>query len=405
MADTDSLSLFPPDAAAVRRISMLKLSAEVARSLAGIGRIVVEGEVVKPWRGPNGVIVFTLKDRTAQLAIRCPAGKKARCRVVAGERVAVTGLVQWLPERGQLQLVAEEVTPVGEGAIAAAIAEVRARLVADGLLDRPRRPLPRLPRLIGVVCGTEAAVQADIESVVAARFAGYPIEFLPTLVTGAGAADAIVRSLQFLDGRPEVDVIILARGGGDAAQLLPWSDEALCRAVAGCTTPVVSAIGHEGDRPLCDEVADLRCGTPSLAAGAVVPDRALLDAQIDALLAEARRALADRLERSTVRLAAVDRAGALRAGVVRAGDRLEHLRHRIDMLHPGRAVDAAAQRLAAEWRQVEALSPVRVLERGYAVVRSTLTGEVVRRPDQVGGGDEIDVQVAAGRFGARVEER
>jgi exodeoxyribonuclease VII large subunit len=389
----------------VRRISLLKLSAEVARSLAGIGRVVVEGEVVKPWRGPTGVIVFTLKDRAAQLTIRCPAGKKARCRVVPGERVAVTGLVQWLPERGQLQLMADEVVPVGEGAIAAAIAEVRARLGADGLLDRPRRPMPRLPRLIGVVCGTEAAVQADIESVVAARFPGYPIEFLPTLVSGAGAADAIVRSLQFLDGRPEVDVIILARGGGDAAQLLPWSDEALCRAVAGSATPVVSAIGHDGDRPLCDDVADLRCGTPSLAAGAVVPDRALLDAEIAALLLEARRALADRLERSTVRLAAVDRQGALRAGVTRAGDRLDHLRHRIDMLHPGRTAAAAAQRLAAEWRQVESLSPVRVLERGYAVVRTTDTGEVVRRADQVGAGDAVDVQVAAGRFGARVEER
>jgi len=385
-----------------RRVSLTRLAGEVARAVVAIGKVAVEGEVVKPWVGGNGLVIFTLKDRNAQIVVRCPAGRKNRCRVVAGERVQVTGQPEWVPERGQLQLSADEVVPVGEGAIAAMIAETRARLSAEGLLDRPRRPIPRLPARIGVVCGTDAAVQADIESVVAARFPGYPITFVPTLVTGSAASDAIIRSVQVLDEAPDVDVIILARGGGDGVQLLPWSDEALCRTLCSLTTPVVSAIGHDGDRPLCDDVADLRCGTPSLAADAVVPDRGALVAELASMRAVLDEAARRRVEAAAARLAAVDRDGALRAGVVTAARRLERVGDRLALLHPNRRVAEARERLAAEWRQVEALSPVRVLERGYAVVRRA-DGSVVRDVGMVAAGEVLDVQVAVGRMSTRVE--
>ena len=202
-----------------------------------------------------------------------PASHARRSRVVQGERVSVVGGLQWANDRGQLHLVAEEVAPVGAGAIAALIATTRQQLAAEGLLDRPRRPLPRLPAAIGVVCGADAAVRKDIESVAAARFPGYPLRFQETTVSGPGAALTIVEALAALVRRPGVEVVILARGGGDGPSLLPWSTEEVCRAVAACPVPVVSAIGHEADRPLCDEVADLRCGTPSLAATATIPDR------------------------------------------------------------------------------------------------------------------------------------
>jgi exodeoxyribonuclease VII large subunit len=208
--------------------------------------------------------------------------------------------------------------------------------------------------------------------------------------------------VQALDAAPDVDVIVLARGGGDGAQLLPWSDEALCRALCACTTPVVSAIGHEGDRPLCDEVADLRCGTPSLAAGAVVPDRALLLGDLAARRAAMDEVLRRRVDGAVARLGAVDRQGALRAGVSGAAGRLERAVGRLELLHPDRLLAVARDRLAAEWRQVEALSPVRVMERGYAVVRKA-DGAVVRRAGDVGVDETLDVQVAAGRIAARVE--
>src|SRR3954453_3670847 len=291
---------------AVRRVSLVKLSSEVARSISAIGRVQVEGEVHRPTRSGRGAIYFTLKDRAAQISVVCPAARAARCRAVAGERVAVTGTLGWSPDRGQLSFVADEVEPVGAGAIAAMIADARRSLAADGLLDRPRRPLPKLPRLIGVVCGTEAAVRADIESVVAVRFPGYPVEFTEVTVSGAGAVDAVVAALRWLDERPDVDVIVLARGGGDATQLLPFSSEDLCRAVCACRTPVVSAIGHEGDRPLCDEVADHRFGTPSLAAAAVVPSEEDLETGLVRLREAADAVLERRLEAATMRLAGID---------------------------------------------------------------------------------------------------
>ena len=225
----------------------------------------------------------------------------------------------WGNDRGQLVLEADEVDPIGEGAVAAMIAETRARLAAEGLLDRPRRPVPRLPRVIGVLCGSEAAVRKDIESVVAARFPGYPLAVEETTVSGPGAAVSIIDALQRLSCRPEVDVVVLARGGGDATALLPWSDEELCRAVAACPVPVVSAIGHESDRPLCDEVADLRFGTPSIAAHAVVPDRRKAGGRT-AGSGRGREASGAAGELGRERLKRAEVGGALAAGLERAGE-------------------------------------------------------------------------------------
>ena len=344
--------------------------------------------------------------------------------MVAGERVAVTGRLEWVNDWGQFQLLAEEVLPVGEGAIAAMIAEARRSLERDGLLTRPRRLVPQLPSVIGVICGHEAAVRADIESVVASRFPGYPVTFWETTVSGPGAVDNIVGAIDELDARPEIEVIILARGGGDATALLPFSDEAVCRAVCATTTPVVAAIGHDGDRPLVDEVADLRCGTPSLAAGAVVPDGAALHGRLDGLLQVALGQATHRSAVATTRLAAVDRRRAVASAIDRAVARLDRAGAQRHLVHPARELDRAcarlarvdwaaraATRLAASeqslghgWAQVEALSPARVLERGYAVVRRTDDSVVVRDPAQVLPGELVEVTVAAGWFSARVAD-
>jgi len=396
------MTLFNDEPAEVRRVSLVRLAGEIARSAAAIGRFAVEGEVVRPTNHPGGTY-FTLKDRAAQLPVRCPANRLSRCRAVAGERVQVTGSLAWLNDRGQLQLVAEEVVPVGAGAIAALLTETRARLRADGLLDRARRALPLLPAVIGVVCGTEAAVRADIESVVAARFAGYPMAFVSTNVSGPGAADAIAAAVRSLDARPDVEVIILARGGGDAAQLLPWSDESLCRALCECTTPVVSAIGHDGDRPLCDEVADLRCGTPSLAAGAVVPSRNELWQELHAIGDRASVLARRRVDLATTRLERIAPAAALHRALALATARTQRAGARLELTHPRRRLEGARAALGASRRHLDALSPARVLERGYAVVRFA-DGRVVRDAADVVRGDAIDVRLAAGRLTAVVEE-
>jgi len=335
------------------------------------------------------------------------------------------------------------VTPVGDGAVAAMVAEARRRLDADGLLDRPRRPIPRLPSAIGVICGSEAAVRKDIESVVAARFPGYPVQVFVTPVSGPGAALSIIAALEEVAEAPAVEVVILARGGGDATQLLPWSDEELCRAICACPVPVVSAIGHEDDRPLCDEVADLRCGTPSLAATAVVPDRAALVAELAAWREQSRRAAARHVDAAGLRLAGIDTARAASAGLGLASGRLIRVADQLTLLEPRRRLPEAARRLAAvdrsgpamrglerasahlqgvDWRgpparrveqarsrlsgdrrHLDAVSPKGVLARGYAVIR-TPGGQIVLDAAGLRQGDPIDVQLASGRLTARVEE-
>jgi exodeoxyribonuclease VII large subunit len=439
-----TLPLFPPaDAGSHRTVTLVRLAAEIARSIASVGRISVEGEVHRPSRTGSGRVYFTLRDRAAQVTVMCPRAKVARCRTVAGERVCVSGLLTWVNERGELQLVAEEVTPVGAGAVAAMVAESRRRLAADGLLERPRRPLPRLPELIGVVCGADAAVRKDIESVVTARFPGYPVDFAETVLSGPGAAVSILSAVESLAQRPGMAVIILARGGGDPTQLLPFSDEDLCRAIAACPVPVVSAIGHEGDRPLCDDVADLRFGTPSLAAAAVVPDHAGLVRELVELRLRAAGAVGRLEEVAVGRLGAIDTGAASRAGVALASGRLGHAADQLPFVHPRRqlaetrrrlgAVDwrgptgrrvetagrrfhdlewraplgarvaTATERITADRRHLSALSPSRVLERGYAVVRRP-DGRIVRGAHEVAPGQAVDVQLAAGRLTARVEE-
>lgn len=431
MAQPTTLPLWPDEPtgrgraqAPPRKLSLVRLSGEIASAMATIGRIAVEGEVHQPKKYPNGSTYFTLRDRAAQVSVVCPARHSRRCRAVAGERVMVVGALVWGNERGHLSLEAEEVMPVGEGAVAAMIAEARSHLAADGLLDRPRRALPRLPSAIGVLCGSEAAVLKDIQSVVAVRFPGYPLVVEETTVTGPGAAQGIVEALWRLARRPGVEVVVLARGGGDATQLLPWSDEDLCRAVAACPVPVVSAIGHDSDRPLCDEVADLRCGTPSIAAHAVVPDRAALEEQLEGLLAASAVSTAKRADNCWKMLGRADVSGSLATGMERAASRLVHAGERLVWAHPGRAVQTCRRRLeACDWRRpmsarvlsseerlsalarhARSLSPQHVLERGFAVVRR-LDGTVVRDPLQVTEGEVVEVNVAKGLIAARVERR
>ncbi|HEX4978903.1 MAG TPA: exodeoxyribonuclease VII large subunit [Acidimicrobiales bacterium] len=396
------MTLFDPEPeqpAEVRRLSLVRLTSELARSLAGVGRVAVEGEVHRPSARPGGRVYFVLKDRAAQLTVTVPANRARRARAVDGERVQVTGRLEWLAARGQAQLVAEEVVPVGAGAVAAMLAETRARLAADGLLARPRRRMPILPRAIGVVCGTDAAVRHDIQSVVDDRFPGYPVVFREVNVGGAGAAGAIAFAIADLDRSDEVDVIVLARGGGDATQLLPFSDEEVCRAVCAAAVPVVSAIGHERDRPLCDEVADVRCGTPSLAAALVVPDRDALGRRLDEARVRATGLAERHVERARRRVAAVDRDRAVLAGLERARHRVETLAARLSGMSPHRALDARKATLAGHRRHLDALNPQRVLDRGYAIVREA-GGAVVRDPDAVPAGSRIEVQVARGRFEA-----
>src|SRR5579875_2994230 len=388
-----------------RRLSLVRLAGEIAAAVSEVGLVAVEGEVYRPTTTMAGRTYFTLRDRVAQISVFFSSRSARRCRAVAGERVSVVGQLIWVNERGQLLLEAVEVTPVGAGAVAAMIAEARARLAADGLLDRPRRPIPSLPRAIGVVCGADAAVRRDIESVVGAQFPGYPVVFCETYVSGPGAAASIVEALEALCQQPEVDVVVLARGGGDPTALLAWSDEELCRAVAAAPVPVVSAIGHGSDHPLCAEVADKRA----------------IEESLSGLMLSAARCLHERKEAARWRLRDAEVSGALAAGLERAGSRLAYCREMLARAYPGAMVEGSRRRLAGcDWRapfsarlegsrrRLEAarrhawsLSPQHVVERGFAVARKP-DGSVVRDPASLAVGEVLQLTLARGVVSVQV---
>jgi exodeoxyribonuclease VII large subunit len=358
----------------------------VAQWLTRLPTIWVEGEVTELRRQEAWqTVFFTLKDPEsgACLSAAMPRGQfdALRLELANGERVHVYGRPELWEQKGELRLRALSIERFGLGEHLAALERLKAELAAEGLFAESRkRPLPRLPRRIGLVTGSDAAAKRDVLATIQARFPSARVLVAETLVQGPRAAMAMVEALRAICEAPEVDVVILARGGGSFQDLLPFSDERLVRAVVACPVPVVTAVGHEQDTPLCDLAADRRASTPTAAGRLVVPDLAELLAGLarsrEALGRGARRIL----ERQSQRLA-------------RSHERLRRA--------PALLVERRRAALAQAGGRLRALSPRSTLERGYAIVRRE--GELVRSAEAVSPGDPIAVEVADGSFGARVE--
>jgi exodeoxyribonuclease VII large subunit len=347
----------------------------------------VEGEISELRRQERWQSVFfTLKDAGdgSILAGLMPRGQfdALRLDLRSGERVHVYGRPELFEPKGELRLRALAIERFGLGEHLAALERLKQKLAAEGLFAPERkRPLPRIPRRIGLVTGNDAAAKRDVIAAVQARFPPARLLVAETFVQGPRAAAAVAEALGAICGEPEIDVIVLARGGGSFEDLLPFSDERVVRAVAGCPVPVVSAVGHEQDTPLCDLAADVRASTPTAAARLVVPD-------LDELLASLERA------RATLGRGA-------RRSLERHGERLSasvaRLRRASSLLVERRRADL--ERSAAKLR---ALSPLGTLERGYAIVRHE--GTAVRSAAALSSGDPIDVRLAEGGFSGTVDE-
>jgi exodeoxyribonuclease VII large subunit len=328
-------------------------------------------------------VFFTLKDPEdgACLPVQMPRGQfeALDLGLADGERVHVFGRAELYEQRGELRLKALSIERFGLGAHLAALERLKRKLAAEGLFDESRkRALPRFPRLIGLVTGNDAAAKRDVLTHIVQRFPPANVLVAETYVQGPRAPAAIQRAIAELCGRG-VDVIVLARGGGSLEDLLPFSDEGVVRAVAECAVPIVSAVGHEQDNPLCDLAADVRASTPTAAARVVVPDLAELRAQVGRTRERLHRGAQRAAERHAQRLEV-------------AHGRL----HRAPLL----ALERRAARLDTLHAKLGALSPFATLERGYAIVHRG--DDVVRSPGQVRSGDAIDVRVAEGTFGATV---
>ena len=359
----------------------------VASWVARLPSIWIEGEVTE-FRRQQGwqSVFFTLKDSTdgACLSVSMPRGRFDGLRLVLadGMTVHVFGRPELYEARGVFQLRALSIEPLGLGAVLAGLERLKQKLAAEGLFAPERkRPLPVLPRRIGVLTGNEAAAKRDFVTAVQARFPAANLLVAQTYVQGQAAPAAIAATMQTLAREPEVDVIVLTRGGGSFEDLLPFSDERVIRAVAECDVPVVSAVGHEQDTPLCDHAADVRASTPTAAARLVVPDE---------------RELRERLD--TARTALARGAGA---ALERARSSLTRDRERLDRA-PALLVERKRAGLEGLVGRLQALSPRKTLARGYAIVRTD--NGIVRSSTELESGSRVEVELAEGGFGARVEE-
>ena len=370
----------------------------------------VRGEVSNVSRSAAGHVYFTVKDACGQL--RCVLFRHhARYQSylpVNGDLVVIHGHISLYPASGALQLYADLVHTDGVGEIFLEFERLRQRLAEEGLFDEGRkRPLPAYPRCVGVVTSAQGAVWHDITTIIGRRYPAVQLILAPAQVQGDGAATTLVTALRQLWECGRCDVIIVARGGGSAEDLGVFNDEALARAIFASPVPVISAIGHEVDYTIADLVADLRAPTPSAAAELVVPDGANLLRVVAASQERLRLLVRGRLDAERMAVAH----GARHLGRVSPAIKTKRCRQRIadQMWVVGQALRhrqaLERQRVGACQGQLQALDPVAVLARGYALVTRVEDGVVVTRAGAAPPGTRLDVWLADGRLGARVAER
>jgi len=420
----------PPDGRPVLSPSAL---VRMARDLLedAFPLIWIEAEISNCSRPASGHLYFNLKDAQAQ--VRCAMfrmkSQYLRFKPADGVRVLARARVSLYEARGEFQLIVEHMEEAGEGALLRAFEQLKARLAAEGLFDAARkRPLPALPRRIGVVTSPSGAAIRDVLSVIWRRFPLAEIDILPVPVQGKDAPPAIARMIAAASTAGRHDVLLLTRGGGSIEDLWAFNDEGVARAIRACRVPVVSAIGHEIDFTIADFAADLRAPTPSAAAELLVPDagefRRRIErdcVQLNSCVRRALRSLSQRTDRAQERLRSLHPRMRLRVG----RERLAGLRTRLRILHPRTQLRLRSDRLRALSermrravgsrsrearlrvnelaRALNAVSPLATLDRGYAILSDPGNSAVIRSVQQTPPGTRLQARVADGQFFVRVE--
>jgi len=368
----------------------------------------VGGEISNFTRARSGHLYFTLKDAGAQ--IKCVMWRSAAERLYfapeEGDAVVVNGRISVYEAGGVYQLYAERLQPTGRGDLALAFEQLKQRLADEGLFDPAhKKPIPPAPRKIGIVTSADAAALRDILNVLSRRYPLAAVLIAPTLVQGAEAPPQIVRALQWLDGRSDIDVIIVARGGGSIEDLWAFNDERVARAIFAAHHPIITGVGHETDFTIADFVADQRAPTPSAAAELATPDIEEIRPLLAGYQAFLRGKLQDQIRQKQWQVQTLTRALAHLSPQMRLDgnrQRLDVTVARLDRAMGNRLAQERA-RLAVVVAGLTAVSPLATLSRGYAIVRLRENGRVVRAKDDVTSGDALTIQVADGQFDVQVE--
>lgn len=438
-----------------RRVyTVSELNGRIRAVLAAFDEVFVAGEISGTRMAASGHYYFTLKDGESQLKCACfrMSARYLKFKPQDGVAVIARGRLDIYDARSEYQLVVEYLEPKGYGALQFAFEQLKKKLASEGLFDPARkRPIPRLPRRIGIVTSPAGAVIQDMLHILERRFPGLHIRLYPAQVQGEGSVEQVCRGLRYFSESGWAEVVILARGGGSLEDLWTFNDEEVARAIAACAVPVISAVGHETDFTIADFVADLRAPTPSAAAELVICTREQLREGVEGCRRRLEQAMRYRMSVAARRLheQGIDRAVTLlhrRVGrsIQRTDDLQrclaesvrEHLRRAADRW---RTLDGALRRLDLRLRlaesrrrleallaassrsmdsqlasrkgalgllsvRLQALSPLNVLERGYAIVQLQ-DGTVVRRSEEAPPGSDLSIRVASGRLAARVTER
>ena len=400
-----------PGACAENPFPVRAVATRVAGWIDRLGIVWVEGQLTEI-KVRSSTAFMVLRDPAADMSLSVICSSElvhnAPVKLAEGTQVVVRGKPQFNPRRGSFSLRLSEIRAVGLGELLARIERLRKLLEAEGLFDpRLKRPLPFLPGLVGLITGRAGAAEHDVTTVAAARWPAVRFAIRNTAVQGPNAVAQIVAALGELDADPDVDVIIIARGGGSAEDLLPFSDETLCRAIAACRTPVVSAVGHEPDNPLCDLVADVRAATPTDAAKKVVPDAVAESALVAELRHRSARALRNWVAREQHTLAQLRSRPALADPFRLVTDRAAEVQRaraagRRDIT---RLVTAESDRIGHLGARLATLGPAATLARGYAVVQrvdgaAPGSASVLRSSADAPAGTQLRIRLADGAVGA-----
>jgi exodeoxyribonuclease VII large subunit len=372
-----------------------------------LGPIWIEGEISEI-NERTGMAFIRLRDTSVDMSLSVMCHRTVLAPVSPlpqNARVVILAKVSFYTKNGTISLSAKEIRQVGIGELLARLEHLKQLLASEGLfaLDR-KKSLPLLPRRVGLICGRNSAAEKDVVENARRRWPAVQFEIREVAVQGAAAVIEVSAALRELEANPEVDVIIITRGGGSFEDLLAFSDEGLVRLAASCETPIVSAIGHEQDAPLLDLVADLRASTPTDAAKKVVPDIEEELAMINQLRDRANRRLVNFLDLETSRLNAMRERPVLKDPTVLIASRQEIIVGLRDRSHrsTSHVVDLAREELLHIYARVRSLSPQSTLDRGYSVVQRG-DGSIARDPKVLTQGERLRIRLALGEIGAVVE--